>query len=308
MIGTRRRLALLAIPALAASVAMAPAASAQSPTPEPGTCEILTVEEVASAFAAADVTLREWSNGYTCAFGGDVSLEATIQSSQAYEDVRSDPSVGEEVTAGGRPAWLESPSDLWVDLGGYALRLAGSSSGEATDEATSAALVALAEIAVPRMPPGPGEDDIAAIGGFIPDTIEDRAVTLQYLPAVMITAALDAEDPDVVAFNDALAVQGLEIADVTLATGQREDSFGVDFVVARFEGADASALIMPFIDALSPEAMTEGATTTDIGGKSVTVAGTDAVVYAYANGDIGVFYGSVDDSEEARAAFFASLP
>ena len=34
MLGTRRMLALMAIPALAASVAMAPAASAQSPSPQ----------------------------------------------------------------------------------------------------------------------------------------------------------------------------------------------------------------------------------------------------------------------------------
>ena len=80
-------------------------------------------------------------------------------------------------------------------------------------------MVTLAELALPRLPAGPSEEDVARLEAIIPDTIGDEAVYVQMLPSGRSRADMDAEDPDVKAFMDALAAQGKSTADILVAAG-----------------------------------------------------------------------------------------
>ena len=169
MLAARRLLALLAVPALAASVAMAPIASAQDASPQPY-CSLLTVDEVASAFAVSDVQLA-FDSGYYCNFTGDISLGVAPQPGITLEQMEIENPGGVALTVGGRPAWFVADAgSLWVDAGGQVLDVR-SVGATVTGDALQAALTTLAELALPRVPAGPSAEDVVRLRALIPDTI-----------------------------------------------------------------------------------------------------------------------------------------
>ena len=111
------------------------------------------------------------------------------------------------------------------------------------------------------------------------------------------------------ALTDALAAQGKTPADILLVSGGLESDPGsgsdAGILIAQFKGADASTLMLPFLGAFLPEASTAEVTTTEIGGKQVTVVPVDPVIHAYATGDLAIYANGTDDF---LARFFSSLP
>jgi hypothetical protein len=307
MFGTKRLLGLLAMPALAASVAMAPAASAQSPSPQVE-CSLVTAEEVAGVFAVTDVYVESWSDPFDCSFGGGAELTASIVARTDLVSTKTEYPSGVDLTVAGLPAWFSmSDSSLWVDAGGQLLYLSAySSTAEAmTGDAFQAAMVTLAERALPRLPAGPSEEDIARMEAIIPDTFLDEAVTVQITPFEQLMGDLDTADPDVKAFLDALAAQGKSTADILVAVGMIESDSDTGTIVAQIKGADASRLLLPFINAGFSGASSAAVTTSEIGGKQVKVIATEPIWNAYATGDLAIYAIGPD---EFLQEYFASLP
>jgi hypothetical protein len=298
-----RLLALLAIPALAASVAMAPAASGQSPSAPPPECALLTVDEVADALALTTVELSSGSP-YYCSFTGDTYLYVVTQPGSDLERIKTENPGGIDLTVGGRPAWFVADSgSLWVDADGQVLGL--SSYGGEDTAALQAGLVALAELALPRLPAGPSAEDVARLEGLVPDTIGDEPVTTQTFTGEMLLGFMEPDDPDVRALSDALAAQGKTPADIVIVSGNVESDSDLGILVGQVKGADASALLLPILLAFLQEPPSGEPTTTELGGKQVLVVPSEPVIHAYATGDLVVY---VNGPDVFMADLFASLP
>jgi hypothetical protein len=305
-----RRLLLLVIPALAGSIAMAPGAVAQTPSPAPPTCSLLTADEVAAAFAVATVTIGSWSNEFDCEFSGDVSLDIDVRPGSDLAETKTGNPEGADLTVAGFPAWLStdgSSTELSVDAGEQILRLDPWSVDvpeDMTAEALRAALTSLAELALPRLPAGPDPEEVARIRALVPATIAGEAVTTVVATGELLLGNRGADDAAAQTFLAALADQGLGLADMLVGVASVE-SGAVNVVVIEFPGADASSLLPPFLGLLAFGDETPEATTTELGGKQVTKLTLEPPIYTYTTGDLAVIAGGPDAS---LAELFAALP
>jgi hypothetical protein len=296
--------------ALVTAVGFSPGAAAQTPSPAPPTCSLVTADEVAAAFDVTTVSLSTWSSTYDCEFEGDVSIDVSIEPSAGLDEAKADYPEGRDLTIGGSPAWYasgEGAGQLWVAAGEILLSLDPWSvdvPDDMTHEALQAALTGLAELILPRLPAGPDADAAARIRDLIPDTLGGEPVTVQVAGGEMILGSADTTDPGWIAFASAIEAQGADPSTLLIAIGAT-GSGETNVIVATVPGTDAAGLLEPFLGLIAPGTPASDMTTAEVGGKQVRVIPLDPSIYAYAVGDLVVVAGGDDAT---MAELFAALP
>lgn len=304
----RRALALLAIPALVATVAFAPAVAAQDGSPAasvaPVMCPLIAAAEVGTAFGATDMVANTGSPFY-CSFGNaSLSVSLSLQPATPLDTVKADNADGSALTVAGHDAWLGADGlNLWADANGSLLEV--SVYGATAGPSVQTALTSIAATAIANAPAGPDPAAVAALSAFIPKTIDDSPVTVNTITGAMLSSFMDATDPEVKALVDALAAQGKTFDDVLMAAASVESDSDLGILVIQVKGADASQLLLPLVTGISGDAITDPVTTKEVGGKTVTVIPIDPGILGYASGDIA-FY--ANGSDTFVADFFGSLP
>jgi hypothetical protein len=277
--------ALVAGALLLVSVAVAPVATAQ------GECGLASADEVNQIFGTTDAVLSNGGPTF-CGYTGSVNLTFGASPSGTVEQRKTEYPGGTDLTVAGMPAYLlPSKSQLEVQLPGrlfsaYAYR------EDATD--LQAPLVALAELAIPRLPAGPDPADIARLEALVPDTLRGEPVTLQQFTGDLFLGFLDQTQPNVQAMLAAFAAQGKSMSDVLLVGTQTNDA-NESVAAVLVKGADVSSLILPLIQGFDAEMATAAVTTGDINGKAVTKVAADPPQTILSMGDVALVVTGPDD-------------
>jgi hypothetical protein len=320
-----RRLTCFLLGAVLATTVLAIPVAAQEKTepPVPAACDILSADEVSGAFGET-LTLQEGS-GATCQFDADyeggrfLSLFTDVQESTSLSDIREflctsmvSPAPGGspapgcvDLTVGGAPA-LYLPDSFgtlaYVDLGGgnlFSIQLVGEPA-EGVD--ARAALVAVAELALPRVAaiplptalPEPSFVRDTALEALFPTEIGGIAVEVQSMSGQDV-AAQAGDVPQ--RFIDALAAQGKTLADVSVAFGTAFDPDDGSYAAInalQVHGADVSTILEAFVAVINGDDSPMEQTQVEIAGKQVTAVrpaesepGDDVdTQHVYASGDV----------------------
>lgn len=342
----RRRLAPSLVGILFATTLVAAPVAAQDETvppdelPPPAACDILTADEVSSAFDEA-LTLAEGS-GIACRFDADYAAARSMSLfTSIAEDTSRQEMIGFLCSATESPAPSSVPCGLevavgastgsyipeafgtmlYVDVGGgdlLALQLVGDPVA-GVDKLE--ALTALGALAVPRVAsdPQPGETDGPAgptfqpdpeLAALIPTEVGGQALTIESMRGAEAFAA-DGVPQEVL---DALAAQGKTLDDVSVATGYAFDAQTMQVLLIaalRVQGADIGAFTEPFLEVFNEGQPPAEQTPMQIAGKDVTAirltAETidDLLQYAYPHDDILWLVTAV---EPALSEIFSKLP
>jgi hypothetical protein len=293
------RTALLAVAvALAGSATVASTASAQ------GECSLITTDEVIATLGVSDVTSQ--GSGAFCSFSGGTTLYVAVTPGTTLDSVKADTPDGADVTVGGHAGWYSTGpglAELAVDVGGQLLALAWY-----IDDVTGAQapLVALAELAVPRVPAGPDPALVERLTALIPATLGGEPLEVQSFGGDLIVGFLEETAPDVIALREALATQGKTPSDLLLVGGETEGDTDWAFVMIHVNGGDATQLVVPLLTAFMDDSEEALQTQVQLGGKQVTrIEQPESVRHAYASGDTLFLVAAPDDELEG---IFATLP
>jgi hypothetical protein len=140
----------------------------------------------------------------------------------------------------------------------------------------------------------------------MPSDIGGSKLEIQTVGGDLLLGLMSPEDPRVAALIEALAAQGRTPGDITLmggGTSAENDDAGVAAILVK--GADASALLVPLVDALLTDGSDAPTSQVTLGGKQVTRIAADPVLHAYATGDVIVV---VNGPDAFLASYFSSLP
>ena len=231
----RRLLVSLVSVAMAASVGLAPSASAQEG------CTLLTVPEVEAALGVTGVT--ETGASSFCTFSdGTASLYVVVQPGSDLASQRRLVPRWHRCDRGRpvRPGPRRPAAQSCVELPGQVVGI--SYIGEKAWAETLPILTGLLELAVPRVPAGPSPEDVARLSGA---AARDHRRPAHHPAGVQGRPAAGVHGPDGGAgdraLNEALADQGQTAADVLLVGRETDDPDNEDSVVAVLaKGADAS--------------------------------------------------------------------
>lgn len=327
---------VLAAPVAAQDETIAPEASSAPPD-----CAILTAEEASGALG--EQLVLEQGEGANCQFDADytagrfMSLFTSVAEDTTTEDLVTFlcPTASPAPGGSAAPCGVEVPvgdsvgsyfpegfgTMLYVDLGDgdlLGVQLVGDPI-EGVDKL--AALTQLGALALPRMaglpqpvetagPPEPTFLPDAELEALFPTEIGGQALEVDSYQGA--EALADTDIPD--AILDAMAAQGKTLDDVSVAQGYSFDtgtSALVMITALRVRGADMSAMVDAFVDALGEDGAPVERTTTQVSGKDVIVvrptAGStdDRLQYVRPSGDV---LWMVSATEPALSEVFSKLP
>jgi len=340
-----RRLGAAVMGALLATTMLVVPVAAQDATgsPPPGTCDVLTSDEVSAALGDT-LTVATGSAGSGCEFDADFASGHFLSLFTAFApDTSVSDLVGFMCATPASPAPAGSAAPCSVDLtvagngavyfpegfGGHMLYVQTGSDAfdlqlvgdAAAGIDTQAALTSLAELAVPRLASVPrptdqpsepqpsfhGDTDLEAL---FPTQIGNVTLEVQSLTGEDITAQ-GGDIPQ--EFLDALAAQGKSMSDVSFAIGGGLDAASgstISITAIQIDGVDIAPLADDLIAVLgdqAPASQTPG----EVGGKTVTVVKPQAdsadsdLQYVYPKGDILWIVSAVDP---ALTEVFQKLP
>jgi hypothetical protein len=314
---SQRRRAIWAIVAtLAMSMALvaAPAARAQEETSD-AFCALLTVDEVSEALGDQVVAESSFEscNWYSDdAEGSFVFLSAYWDSLPFAERTADDDGVA--LTVGGRAAWyVDELQVLYIQFDQGVLALQLSASAEGSDLRST--LVSLGEIAVsragslpppatPEPPPSFASDpDLEAL---FPDAVGGQSLSIQSMTGADIIGSGDPDDPSRQRLEQALALQGKTLADVSVAYAFSADG-AASILAFRIRGGDAAALAPILVPIIAQDQEFQQAAS-EVAGKAVIVFtsedGSDTA-YVYTSGEVVWI---VTATEPALTEIFTALP
>jgi hypothetical protein len=223
---------------------------------------------------------------------------------------------GEDVTVGGRPAWLAlDQGTILIELDGGVVVLNVALTTEEPED-SRATIMQLGETLVSRAAslggPAAAEpidegsaEDVASshadpeLEALFPTSVGGQELEITSMPPDDISGAEGAEE-----IEAALAAQGRSLADVTAGSAFAPDFSSYIFAI-RVKGGDAIALLEP-LAAQQAELMDAEMSTSEVAGKPVTVlAGASGTQYVYANGEV---LWLVFATEPALSEIMAALP
>jgi hypothetical protein len=305
-----RMLAVVGVAALALATG-APAAIAQEGD-ETGQalCEALSSEDLSELLggryqAEPGFEYCSWNlaSPYNISVGWQTG---TLEDSKQYW------TPGKDVTVGGRPGWLAA--DLGALLIGFdnGVIVLTTYIDPTMTEDVEGTFLELGERLVPRAasldvpPPTPEPFEAAPeshvdpdLEALLPSTVGDQLMIVQSMSGeLLMLGGEEAMQP----LTDALAAQGLTIADVSLGSANTAD-FATRIQALRVKGGDAQAL-EPFMVQLVAQGAAQSRD--EIAGKPVTViASPGGSQYVYTSGEILWLVQAV---EPALSEIIAALP
>jgi hypothetical protein len=296
----RRLLVSFASVALAATVGLAPAASAQEG------CTLLTVAEVEAALGITGTTGQ--GSGSFCTFSGTgESVYLVVQPGSDLASQRAQYTDATDTTVAGLPALItETGRSIVVELPGQIMGI--SHYGGKPWAEMVPILTGLLELAVPRAPAGPSPEDVARLTAMLPETIGGLPTTLQSFSGDLLLGFMPQTEAPVLALNEALAAQGKTAADILLVGRETDDSDNQDSVVAvLIKGADASRLLEPLFRAFVSSEAPATFTPVEVAGRPATriERADQGTLVVMASGDV-LLAATVPESE--LESVFARLP
>ncbi len=275
---------LSSVAVLAASLATAPGASAQDPGVGPA-CAMVTADEANAIFTGANLVLADNSSGYYCSFDGAFNLTISVMTDTDLAEGVDGFGEGEAVTVAGGPGWFqESSGNLAVPANRSVVFMNGWGSAD-TGAEMLALMSGLAELIIPRIPPGPDPAVVEQLTALLPSAVAPD--TIAAVPGWYLVPVGDLGTPERQALQGLLATQGRTTTDLVLVTGS--DGSGGGVYLAHVPGVDPSALVMLLLNAIMPGAAAAPVSLVDIGGRQVTRIETQPPVFAFVLGDAAVY-------------------
>jgi hypothetical protein len=218
----------------------------------------LTADEVADVFGEAVSTARQEFDGCYRTVGDDKSLVVSLTPDDVFEQLRDlDPDT-EELDVAGNPAYY-APFVHSLRVLTYAGTLGLEGRSFPSEESIRDQLVALAELALPRLP---AID--AALEALFPTEIEGRAVAVQSMLGDTIATTMSPAMLE--AFTGALATQGKTINDMSFASANTPAG---SIYAIRVAGTDAAALAPAWIPVMMSMVSDPQQSPVTVAGKSV---------------------------------------
>jgi len=246
---------------------------------------MVTADEANAIFGGANLVLSDNSAGYYCSFDGGFDLTISVMTDTDLAEGTDGYGEGEAVTVAGNPGWWQEGSgNLAVPANQSVVFMNGWGGGETGAEVLGR-LSSLAELIVPRIPPGPDPAVTAQLAALLPPSVAPDTVAA--IPGWYLLPFDDVSTPERQALHGLLAAQGRTTADLVLVTGS--DGAGGGVYMAAVPGLDPSALVLLLLNAIAPPAAAAPVSTVEIGGRQLTRIETEPPIFALVQGDAAVY-------------------